>query len=81
MTIDAAYVGFDAHEVLLRGIRDGKIAALVVQDPTQMGYLGVKTMVQLLSGQKVDAKIPTSTATVTRQNIDAPDIKIMTGQN
>ncbi len=81
VTIDAQYVGFDAHDVLLQGIRDGKIAALVVQDPTQMGYLGVKTMVQLLNGQKVDAKIPTATATVTKQNIDAPDIKTMTGQN
>jgi ABC-type sugar transport system substrate-binding protein len=46
-----------------------------------MGYLGVKTMVQLLDGQKVDAKIPTATATVTKANIDQPDIKIMTGQN
>ena len=80
-TINAAYVGFDAHPVLLDGIRAGKIAALVVQDPAQMGYLGVKTMVQLLSGQKVDPKIATATATVTKLNIDTPDIKTVTGQN
>jgi hypothetical protein len=38
-------------------------------------------MVQLLSGQKVDAKIPTATATVTKDNIDTPAIKTVTGQN
>jgi ribose transport system substrate-binding protein len=81
VNIDAKYVGFDAHDVLLQGIRDGKIAALVVQDPEQMGYLGVKTMVQLLSGQKVPAKIPTATATVTKENIDDPRIKEITGQS
>jgi ribose transport system substrate-binding protein len=80
-TIDAAYVGFDAHDVLLQGVRDGKIAALVVQDPMQMGYLGVKTIVQILGGQKVDAKIPTATATITKGNIDAPEIKRVTGEN
>jgi ribose transport system substrate-binding protein len=78
-TIDATYVGFDAHDVLLQGIRDGKIAALVVQDPATMGYLGVKTMVQLLGGAKVDAKIPTATATVTKENMDTPAIKAITG--
>ena len=81
MTIDAQYVGFEAHDVLLQGIRDNKIAALVVQDPMTMGYLGVKTMVQILGGQKVDAKIPTATATVTKLNIDSPEIKTVTGQN
>ena len=80
ITIDAQYVGFDAHKVLLRGIRDGKIAALVVQDPMTMGYLGVKTMVQVLKGEKVDAKIATATATVTKQNMDDPEIKQVTGE-
>jgi hypothetical protein len=46
-----------------------------------MGCLGVKTPIQLLSGQKVDARIPLATATVTKHNIDAPDIKTLTGQN
>jgi len=80
VNIDAQYVGFDAHKVLLKGIRDGKIAALVVQDPMTMGYLGVKTMVQVLKGEKVDAKIATATATVTKQNMDDPEIKQVTGE-
>jgi ribose transport system substrate-binding protein len=79
--IDAAYVGFDAHEILLKGVRDGKINALVVQDPKQMGYLGVKTMVKVLNGEKVDRKIATATATVTKANIDDPKIKTITLEN
>jgi ribose transport system substrate-binding protein len=81
VTIDAPYVGFDADkDVLLPAVRSGKIAALVVQDPAMMGYLGVKTMVQLLSGQKVAAKIPTATVTVTKANIDTPEIKAVIGE-
>ncbi|MFT3786567.1 MAG: substrate-binding domain-containing protein [Tepidisphaeraceae bacterium] len=78
--IDCPYVGFDAHEVLLKGIRDGKIAAIVTQDPKMMGYLGVKTMVAHLNGEKVEAKIATATATVTKANIDDPKIKSITGE-
>ena len=76
--IDAPYVGFDAHEVLLRGVRDGKIAAIVTQDPKTMGYLGVKTMVRILRGETVEKSVPTKTATVTKANIDTPEIKAVT---
>jgi ribose transport system substrate-binding protein len=76
--IDAPYVGFDAHEVLLAGIREGKIAAIVTQDPKQMGYLGVKNMVAYLAGTKLEPNIPTATATVTKENIDTPAIKAVT---
>ena len=76
--IDCPFVGFDAHEVLLKGIRDGKVAAIVTQDPRQMGYLGVKTMAKIIKGEKVDAKISTATATVTKANIDEPKIKAIT---
>jgi ribose transport system substrate-binding protein len=79
-TIDAPYVGFDSSDVLLGGVRDGKIASLVVQDPKQMGYLGVKTMVKILKGEKVDPTIATPTVTVNKANIDDPKIKTVTLQ-
>ena len=78
LKIDCPFVGFDAHEVLLKGIRDGKVAAIVTQDPRQMGYLGVKTMAKVIRGEKVDAAVSTATATVTKQNIDDPKIKAIT---
>lgn len=76
--IDSPYVGFDAHEVLLAGIREGKIAAIVTQDPRQMGYLGVKAMVDQLDGKNIEKNIATSTLTVTRDNIDLPQTKAIT---
>lgn len=76
--IEAPFVGFDAHEVLLKGIRNGKVAAIVTQDPKQMGYIGVKTMVKLIKGETIEPNIATSTATVTKQNIDDPKIKAIT---
>ena len=39
------FIGFDASENLVKGLADGHIEALVVQDPVNMGYLAVKTMV------------------------------------
>ncbi len=80
-TIDCPYVGFDAHEVLLKGIRDGKIAAIVTQDPKKMGYLGVKSMAAYLKGEKIEPKIATSTLTVTKENIDLPATKAITLEN
>ena len=77
-SVEAAYVGFDAHEVLLAGIRDGKIAAIVTQDPKQMGYKGVMAMVDHLDGKNVPASVATSTLTVTADNIDEPATKAIT---
>jgi ribose transport system substrate-binding protein len=80
-TFDGSYVGFDAHDVLLKGIRDGKIAAIVAQDPKRMGYLGVQTMMKILNGEKVEPNVATAAVTVTKANIDDPAIKIVTLQN
>jgi len=76
--IDAAYVGFDAHERLLAGVREGKIAALVVQDPKRMGYLGVQAMARHLRGETLEPRIATQTLTVTKDNVDLPATKAIT---
>jgi ribose transport system substrate-binding protein len=80
-TIRTKFVGFDSHEVLLEGVREDKIAALIVQDPLQMGYLGVKTMVAHLNGEPVEKNVATATATVTKANIDDPQIRKVTLQD
>ncbi len=76
--IDCPFVGFDAHEVLLAGIRDGRVAAIVTQDPKMMGYLGVKTMIDYLNKKPIEKNVATNTATVTKENIDTPQIKAVT---
>jgi ribose transport system substrate-binding protein len=69
------FVGFDASDGLLAGLRGGAIEALVVQDPVRMGYLSVTTLVRHLRGEKVESRIDTGVHLVTRDMLDRPDIK------
>ena len=69
------FVGFDASQNLVQGLRDGALDGLIVQDPVQMGYLAVKTMVEHLKGAKVEKSIDTGVHLVTRDNMNQPDIK------
>ena len=43
------FVGFDASEPLLDGMRKDEVDALVVQNPRKMGYEGVKAAVAAAS--------------------------------
>ena len=69
------FVGFDTSPVLLEALRKGEIQALVAQDPQRMGYLGVKTLVDHLRGQRVAPAVDTGAALVTLDNLEAPAIK------
>jgi len=69
------YVGFDSSDRLVKGLREGEIHGLVLQDPINMGYLGVKTMVAHLQGQKVQKRIDTGSAVATLENMDDPKMK------
>jgi len=51
------------------------IDGLVLQDPFAMGYIGVKTFVSHIRGEKVEKFIDTGVAVVTRKNMEQPDIK------
>jgi ribose transport system substrate-binding protein len=68
------FVGFDSSPLLVRGLRDGHIDALVVQDPVNMGYTAVKLMVQHLRGEEIDPLVHTDTHVVTRENMDDAEI-------
>jgi len=68
------FIGFDASESLVKGLADGHIEALVVQDPVNMGYLAVKTMVEHLRGQAVEKRIDTGVHLVTRDQMNDPQI-------
>jgi ribose transport system substrate-binding protein len=71
------FIGFDASEGLLAGLRGGAIEALIVQDPVRMGYLSVVAMVRHLRGEKVESRIDTGVHLVTRDMLDRPDIKAL----
>ena len=69
------FVGFDASENLVKGLASGQIDALVVQDPINMGYLGVKTLVAHIKGQPVEKRIDTGVRLATKENMDSPEMK------
>jgi len=69
------FIGFDASESLLKGMRDGHLDAVVVQDPVKMGYLGVKTVVAHIHGEKVESRIDTGVRLVSREHMDDPDVQ------
>lgn len=66
------FVGFDSGETLNAGLLAGDIQGLVVQNPFNMGYLGVKTVVAALRGESVPARIDTGVGFVTRENFNDP---------
>jgi ribose transport system substrate-binding protein len=69
------FVGFDASPNLVKGLRDGGIDGLVVQDPVNMGYIAVKTMVAHLKGQPVEKRTDTGVHVATKANMDTPEMK------
>ncbi len=68
-------VGFDADEILINGLKAGQIDSLVVQNPFQMGYQGVKAVLAALQGKTVPKRIDTGVRLVTRENLNDPDIQ------
>ena len=71
------YIGFDADEPLVVGLKEGHIQGLVIQDPFKMGYLGVVTMVKHLKGEKVGKRVDTGVGFVTKENLNDPKIQEM----
>jgi ribose transport system substrate-binding protein len=69
------FIGFDASESLLAGMRDGHLDAVVVQDPVKMGYLGVKTVVAHIHGEKVEPRIDTGVRLVSREHMNDADVQ------
>ena len=66
------FVAFDAGETLNAGLKAGDVQGLVVQNPLRIGYLGVKTIVAVLRGEKVEDFINTGVGFVTNANFDDP---------
>ena len=74
------FVGFDTSPSLLAAMNKGDIDALVAQNPTKMGYLGVATAVKCLRHEKVELAIDTGCVLVTRGNQTSPEVKAVLGK-
>lgn len=69
------FVGFDSSQSFIDAMRNKQMHGTVVQNPFNMGYLGVKTIVASLSGKTVEKRIDTGVSLVTPDNLDDPKIK------
>lgn len=69
------FVGFDAAETLVEGLREGEIDGLVAQDPFRMGYLGTKLLVDHVRGDTVASQVNTGVYWVNQENVDDPQIQ------
>jgi ribose transport system substrate-binding protein len=69
------FVGFDASDNLIKGLADGHIDALIIQDPVKMGYLAVKTLVSHLKKEPVEKRIDTGVHVATKDNMNEPAMK------
>ena len=73
------FVGFDASPVLLAALKKGDLKAVVAQNPTKMGYLGVITAVKAIRGEKVEPSIDTGCVLVTRANLNDAAVREVLG--
>jgi ribose transport system substrate-binding protein len=69
------FVGFDYSASFLEPLRKGELKGFVVQNPVNMGYLSVKTMVAHLKKEQVAASVDTGVELVTLENLQDPKIQ------
>ena len=69
------FVGFDGGAQNMAGLKSGEVNALVLQNPYQMGYIGVNTMLNHLAGHAVPANVDTGATLLTLDNLDSAPVK------
>jgi ribose transport system substrate-binding protein len=71
------FVGFDVSQKFIDSLNGESLHGIVVQNPFNMGYLGVKTMVDNLLGRSVEKKIDTGVMLVTKENMQSPEVQTL----
>jgi len=70
-----SFVGFDSSQTFIDAINANQLHGIVVQNPFNMGYLGVRTMVDNLQGKPVSKQIDTGVMLVTKDNMQSPEVQ------
>ena len=71
------FVGFDASEDLVQGLRQKHVDALVVQDPFNIGFEAVHQMILHLQGKPVPKTFYTQLKLITLENLQTPEIQAL----
>ncbi len=72
-----SFVGFDSSQTFIDAINANQLHGIVVQNPFNMGYLGVRTMVDNLLGKQVSKQIDTGVMLVTKENLQSPEVQTL----
>ena len=72
-----SFVGFDTSQTFIDAMNANQLHGIVVQNPFNMGYLGVRTMVDSLLGKPVEKKIDTGVMLVTKENMQSPEVQTL----
>ncbi len=67
---DVVVVGFDGTEAGLQAIKDGDLAADVLQFPDVMGIIGVDLLVRHLNGEDIPERVDSGSGLATAENVD-----------
>ena len=71
------FVGFDASQPFIDAMNNNQLHGIVVQNPFNMGYLGVRTMVDHLLSKPIERRVDTGVTMVTKDNLGSPDIQAL----
>ena len=71
------FVGFDSSEAFVTAIRNRQLDGIVLQNPFDMGYRGVKTMVAHLRGESIESRVDTGVTIITPDNLDSAEAKAL----
>jgi ribose transport system substrate-binding protein len=72
-----SFVGFDSSQIFIDALNANQLHGIVVQNPFNMGYLGVRTMVDSLLGKPIAKRIDTGVMLVTKDNVESPEVKTL----
>lgn len=71
------FIGFDTSETFTEAMRNKQLQGFVVQNPFNMGYLGVRTMIEHLQGKPVEKRIDTGVTLVTADNLNSAEVQTL----
>tara|TARA_R110002073_G_scaffold6540_9_gene38478 strand:+ start:12215 stop:13267 length:1053 start_codon:yes stop_codon:yes gene_type:complete len=75
LTDKVKLIAFDPSDALIEGMRDGSCGGIVLQNPIEMGYQSVMSLVKNMRGEEVPAFQSTGEYVATPLNMDEPEIK------
>lgn len=70
-------VGYDASEAEVEYINNGILTGTIVQNPYNIGYLGVKNAADMADGESISNIIDTGTTFVTADNINDDAVQLL----